>query len=148
MRVINYLVVHCTAGSQTETLKQLHAGFKARGWKNPGYHFVVSADGTIDNITPIENIANGVAGHNANSIHISYKGGVDLKTGKAIDNRTDAQKAALISKLTELKKKFPAAKILGHRDFSPDKNNNGIVDKFEWVKVCPCFDAIAEYKDL
>lgn len=148
MREIIYLVVHCTAGSQKETNAQLIKGFRARGWKNNGYHYVIDADGTVHNITNVEQIANGVAGHNSKSIHISYKGGVDTKTGKAVDNRTDAQKEALITLLKQLRLKYPKAKIKGHRDFSPDTNKNGKVDKWEWVKVCPCFDAMVEYKDI
>ena len=34
---------------------------------------------------------------------------------------------------------FPAAVILGHRDFSPDKNRNGIIEPSEWMKSCPSF---------
>ncbi len=155
MRQIKYLVVHCTAGNQNESTEALKRGFtapkpKGRGWKNYGYHFIINADGSIENITPVEYIANGVAKNNLFAIHISYKGGVEKVDGKlkAVDNRTEAQKAALVSILTELKQKFPSAKILGHRDFSPDTNKNGKVDKFEWLKFCPCFDAMEEYKNL
>jgi N-acetylmuramoyl-L-alanine amidase len=77
---------------------------------------------------------NGVAGYNANSIHISYIGGVNGK--KAVDNRTPEQKATMLDLLTELKRLFPNAKILGHRDLPNVK------------KACPSFDAIAEYKNL
>ena len=35
--------------------------------------------------------------------------------------------------------------ILGHRDTSPDKNGNGIVEKCEWMKECPCFDVKSEF---
>lgn len=140
MRVIKYIVLHCTASHQTETIKQILAFFKnVNHWRNPGYHFIINADGTYENTCPIENIANGVAGHNANSIHISYIGGID-KQGKAIDNRTDAQKSTQIKLLRELKKKFPSAEILGHRDLSPDLNHDGIIQSREWVKQCPCFD--------
>ena len=140
--------MHCTGGPQDETIPQLKAGFRARGWKNDGYHFVVHADGSITALVSIENIANGVAGHNKASIHISWIGGWDYKRGKATDNRTDAQKKALREKITDLQDMFPKAEILGHRDLSPDTNHNGKVDQFEWVKVCPCFDAREEYKDL
>ncbi|HRG59850.1 MAG TPA: N-acetylmuramoyl-L-alanine amidase [Bacteroidia bacterium] len=147
MRKINYLVVHCTAGNPKETIPQLINGFKARGWKNNGYHIVVDGAGQRHDITPLENIANGVAGHNANSIHVSYMGGID-KLGKPMDTRTEAQKRQLLLILKELKAKFPLANILGHRDLSPDTNHNGKVDSFEWVKVCPCFEAIKEYSSL
>ena len=140
MRKINYIVLHCTASHQTETVEGILNFFKnVNKWKNPGYHFIIRADGSVANTCKIENVANGVAGHNANSIHISYIGGIDAK-GKAIDNRTDAQKAAQIKLLTDLKQKFPKAVITGHRDLSPDKNNDGIISPNEWTKMCPCFD--------
>ena len=40
---------------------------------------------------------------------------------------------------------WPRAKICGHRDFSPDKNGNGVIDPWEYIKACPCFDARHEY---
>jgi N-acetylmuramoyl-L-alanine amidase len=150
MRAIKNIVVHCTAGSQKQTLKSLIAGFRALGWKNNGYHIVVDGEGNRHDITPLEKVANGVAGHNANAIHVSYMGGVENVNGKmkAVDNRTESQKEQLLDILIELKTKFPSAKISGHRDFSPDKNKNGIVEKNEWIKMCPCFDAREEYKHL
>lgn len=148
MRKINYIVLHCTASQQTETVESILSFFKnVKKWKNPGYHFIVRPDGSVANTCKIENIANGVAGHNANSIHISYIGGID-KQGKAVDNRTDAQKAAQIKLLNELKKKFPSAKITGHRDLSPDKNNDGIISPNEWTKMCPCFDTKKWLKEM
>ena len=34
--------------------------------------------------------------------------------------------------------------MVGHRDLSPDKNYNGIVDPWERTKECPCFEVKAE----
>ena len=50
--------------------------------------------------------------------------------------------------LKELRNRYPEAKIMGHRDISPDKNHNGVVDPWERIKECPCFDAIPEYADI
>ena len=36
--------------------------------------------------------------------------------------------------------KYPNAEVLGHRDLSPDLDKDGIVEPYEWVKSCPCFD--------
>lgn len=74
-------------------------------------------------------------------------GGIS-RSGKPIDNRTPEQKASLRKLLTELKQRYPDAKILGHRDISPDVNHNGKVDIWERIKECPCFDAIPEYADI
>lgn len=149
-RNIKYIVVHCTAGMQTESIEDLIKGFRLRGWNNNGYHIVVDAKGISHYITPLDKIANGVAGHNSDSIHISYMGGVAKVKGKlvTVDNRTDAQKATLIKELTTLKKLHPAAMILGHRDLSPDLNKNGVIEPNEWLKQCPCFYAIPEYKNI
>lgn len=132
MRVIENLVLHCTATPQTTTVQSILNYWKApkpkgNGWKDPGYHYLIKPDGEAVNLHPIEKPSNGVAGHNYNSIHISYIGGIDGK-GKAVDNRTDAQKQTMIKLLLQFKKQFPKAKILGHRDFP------GV------SKSCPSFD--------
>lgn len=149
MRNITRIFVHCTASYQaTTTEATLRNEFKSKGWKNPGYHYVVKPDGGIINMLDENSVANGVQGYNSNSIHVSYIGGIDKAHPKGIDNRTDAQKTTLVELLTKLKKKYPNAKIMGHRDISPDKNKNGIVDPWERIKECPCFDAIIEYSGI
>jgi N-acetylmuramoyl-L-alanine amidase len=37
---------------------------------------------------------------------------------------------------------------MGHRDTSPDLNKDGKITPNEYIKSCPCFDAITEYKEL
>lgn len=86
-------------------------------------------------------------GSNANSIGICYIGGLDAD-GKPKDTRTEEQKASLFFLLQQLREQFPDAMICGHRDFSPDLNGDGIIEPWEWMKACPCFDAIDEYQSL
>lgn len=152
MRKITRIFVHCTASLQATTTKEsLLKEFKNKGWKAPGYHYVVKPDGNIIEMLDESEVANGVKGYNANSIHVAWIGGIDyayrkgIKTLVNIDNRTGAQKTALFDILTKLKLKYSDAEILGHRDISPDKNNNGIVDPWERIKECPLFDAKTEY---
>ena len=147
MRRIEYRAVHCTAGCQTQTVADLLAEFIRKGWKNPGYHYVVSPDGKITQLLDESKVSNGVKGFNSVSVNVAYIGGIDAN-GKAVDNRTDAQKKSLRQLLGMLKRKYPQAVIQGHRDFSPDVNGNGKVDVWERIKECPCFDAKEEYKDL
>ena len=147
MRKITRIFVHCTASSQKATVEDILKEFKNKGWKTPGYHYLVMPSGRVVEIWPIEKISNGVQGYNNNSIHVAYIGGIDSK-GDAVDNRTVEQKDSLKALLINLRDKFPNAMILGHRDISPDKNNNGIVDPWERIKECPCFDAMNEYKHL
>lgn len=147
MRKIERIFVHCTAGSQKQTVEDFKAEFKRKGWKNPGYHYVVMPDGKVESLLPEDSISNGVKGYNSTAINVAYVGGIDAK-GKGVDNRTPEQKKSLKTILSQLKKKYPDAEILGHRDISPDKNGNGIVDPWERIKECPVFDAKVEYKDL
>lgn len=153
-RMIDTIVVHCTAGPQTQTARQVvdyHTRSKAAGglgWSVPGYHYIIEPNGNIVNTLSEAVPSNGVKGHNEHIINISYIGGIDSK-GRGIDNRTPAQKAALIKLLKELRPRYPNARIMGHRDIaSTDTNHNGIIDPWERVKECPCFDAIPEYKNI
>lgn len=147
MRSIKRIFVHCTAGSQKQTIADLKAEFKRKGWKYPGYHYVVMPNGTISQMLGEQFVSNGVKGYNSTSVNVAYVGGIDAK-GEPIDNRTDEQKQSLVRLLKELKGRYPKAQILGHRDISPDTNHNGIVDPWERIKECPCFDAIIEYKNI
>lgn len=147
MRSIKRIFVHCTAGSQRQKIADLQTEFKRKGWKHPGYHYVIQADGTITQLLGEQFVSNGVKGYNSTSINVAYMGGIDAQS-KAVDNRTPEQKASLVKLLKELKGRYPKAEILGHRDISPDTNGNGIVDSWERIKECPCFDAKVEYKDI
>lgn len=146
MRTIKRIFVHCTGGSQKATAEDLRAEFRRKGWKNPGYHYVVLADGDTVQLLDESGISNGVKGYNSTSINVAYTGGVEKD--RNVDNRTEAQRISLRKILQELRSRYPQAVILGHRDISSDKNGNGIVDPWERIKDCPCFDAIVEYKDL
>ena len=147
MRDINIIFVHCTAGNQRQKITDLLAEFRMKGWKNPGYHYVVDADGVTHQLLSVEKVSNGVRGFNAHSVNVAYLGGVDAN-GRPVDNRTEAQKIELRELLQVLHKQFPKAKIMGHRDISPDVNHNGKVDPNERIKECPCFDALTEYADI
>jgi len=137
MRSVKYIAVHCTASSQKWGVRDLWAEFRRKGWKNPGYHYVVTADGAIHQMLDEDRTANGVRGYNSVSVHVAYVGGVDLGNKLApVDNRTEAQKKSLRSLLRILKGRYPDAVIQGHRDF-PNA-----------AKACPCFDAKKEYLEL
>lgn len=136
MRQINFIAVHTTATPQSTTVASIQKYWReVLGWKSPGYHYIIDRFGIETQLQDESKIANGVKGHNHDSIHVSYIGGVE--NGKPKDNRTPEQKASLIHRLEELKRKYPAAVIKGHRDFL-------IPGKPGW-KDCPCFSAKEEY---
>ena len=88
-----------------------------------------------------------MSGQNSRSIGICYVGGLDAN-GKGADTRTPEQKEALIWLLSRLACMFPDATIKGHRDYSPDLNGDGIIEPWEYIKECPCFDAAIEYSNI
>lgn len=152
MRRIDRIFVHCTASWQdSTTVDSLKDEFKKNGWKNPGYHYVIFPAGKIVQLLDESLISNGVKGYNTTAINIAWVGGIEYDKNKkviTIDNRTDKQKLALFDLLTKLKLRYKSAMIMGHRDISPDLNHNGIVDPWERIKECPCFDAMVEYMDI
>jgi len=128
MRTITHLVVHCTATPKNTTIASIRRYWKeALGWKSVGYHKVIEANGNIVTLAEDSKVTNGVAGHNSTSLHVSYIGGKDA------DDRTIGQRQALAGVLLEWLKKYPTARICGHRDFA------GV------TKDCPRFSAENEY---
>lgn len=136
MRTINEIIIHCadTPEGRDNTVADITAWHKQKGYRTIGYHYVVYRDGSIHTGRPIEEIGAHCKGHNAHSIGICYIGGQSADGKAHKDTRTPEQKEALLSLLRQLKAKFPNATIYGHRDFS--------------TKPCPCFDAQNEYKGL
>lgn len=138
---ITRIFLHCTATREGQdidaaTIKRWHL---AQGWSDIGYHFVIRLDGTIE-IGRDESVPGShVKGFNTGSIGVVYVGGLNAQ-GKAKDTRTDAQKKALEWLCRELGAAYPAARFMGHRDASPDRNGDGKITSNEWLKECPCFD--------
>lgn len=137
--------MHTTASWQTQTIDQLKQEFRNKGWKNPGYHYVVMPDGSVHQLLNVEAVSNGVQGYNQTSINVAYLGGITKNAqGKiiAVDNRTPQQKRALRNLLIQLHKKFPNAKIMGHRSIWGEDTPQ------KWKKTCPNFNAVKEYADI
>ena len=90
MRTIEFLILHCTAGNQAWTARELQAYFMwpvaegGRGWSRGGYHWLVEADGRAVNLYSDAVVTNGTAPYtglglkmsNRNSVHVCYTGGV------------------------------------------------------------------------
>lgn len=136
MRKITEIIVHCSATPEgrPHTVGEIRAWHKQRGFKDIGYHYVIYLDGSIHAGRQESVIGAHCTGHNRNSIGVCYIGGMDKAMKQAKDTRTEAQKKALVQLLKQLKKKYPGARIYGHRNFA--------------AKACPSFDAKKEYQDL
>lgn len=146
MRELDTIVIHCTATRENQDLsraqlKQMHLD---RGFSDIGYHFYVRKSGQIEYGRAVMFRGAHVKGHNARSIGISYEGGLDAD-GKPKDTRTCEQIESLANLVSILKHSFGKLKVVGHRDLSPDLDGDGKVEEHEWLKQCPCFNAIEEY---
>lgn len=146
---VRYLVVHCSATRSTASysVADLHRDHLARGFRSAGYHFYITRDGVIHPLRALGETGAHARGYNRCSIGVCYEGGLDA-TGTPSDTRTPEQKVSLLALLYRLAERFPKAKIVGHRDLSPDSNRDGRVTPNEWVKLCPSFDARSEYLAL
>ena len=134
-RKINLIVIHCSATrvDKDYTPEQLERDHKARGFNSAGYNFYIRKNGEVVPMRPLELIPAHVTGYNKNSIGICYEGGLDAD-GNPDDTRTDAQRSAIVELLLTL--------------VAPDLNGDGKITPNEWTKMCPCFDAEEEYKNI
>lgn len=148
-REVNLIVVHCSATrvDRDITARDIDSFHRVRGFSSWGYHYYVRKDGSIEKMRDESEPGAHAYGHNRDSIGLCYEGGLDVN-GRPADTRTAAQKRTLVALLRSLRADYPGARIVGHRDLSPDVNGNGRVDKWERTKECPCFDAVEEYADL
>ena len=166
MRPITKIILHCSASLEGIDLTgndilRMHTNpvsLGGRGWKNPGYHYVVRLSGKVEQILGLEHIANGVKGHKAESIHICYVGGIRSVNSEQLtvlracsrgafaeqhdhpvkaapaNTMTPAQRLAIRQLLTRLRAQFPHATLHGHREFA--------------AKACPCFDVRTEFPEF
>ena len=128
MRTITLIIIHCAATPEGRSLsfeecRRDH--IMHRHFRDIGYHFYITRDGTVHDGRPIEKVGAHCEGHNSHSIGICYEGGLDAN-GKPADTRTEAQRKALKSLVERMHRLFPKALIVGHHDLNPRK-------------ACPCF---------
>lgn len=156
-RRIDGIVIHCSDNLPTSkvTVEDIDREHRRRGWNGIGYHFVILPDGTIETGRQLEIPGAHVSGYNNHTIGICYIGGRNPEaTGKNdryADTRTPEQKDSLRWLISAIKAHLPhggSMTVKGHRDYSPDQNRNGIIERFEFIKECPCFNATEEYADL
>lgn len=147
MREIELLIIHCS-GTRVDrdiTASDIHSAHRMRGYSSGGYHYFIRKSGQVEPMRPLQEPGAHARGYNRNSVGVCYEGGLDVN-GNAADTRTLQQKVSLVRVIGELKAKFPDICVKGHRDLSPDKNYNGIIDPWERITECPCFEVKEEFK--
>lgn len=138
MRRIDRIVVHCTATPEGRAVSvaDITRWHRERGWATIGYHHVIGLKGEHWETLPEARIGNHARGANANGIGVCYVGGLDRLAKNAKDTRTPEQKLTLRRVLADLKRRYPNAEVIGHRDVPGTR------------KACPSFDAKREYANL
>lgn len=123
MTNITHIVVHysSTCADLNLTVKDIDKMHRDRGWQMVGYHYVIRRDGVIERGRPESMVGAHVGGQNTGKIGICGIEGLDRATGpnKGVDNRTPQQIDSLIKLIRDLHKRYPAAKVAGHRDLAP-----------------------------
>lgn len=131
-RKVDTVWIHCTGTRDDVSVSSILNYWKNKlGWRNPGYHIIFTKNG-YSTLQDLQFPTNGVFGHNATGIHISYMGG--LENNKAKDTRNNYQQQMLHAAVQILRNKFPDIKIRGHKEVSN--------------KACPCFEVKDEFKYL
>jgi N-acetylmuramoyl-L-alanine amidase len=136
MRPITEIILHCSdtkpAWSDSKTDKQVLDEIRLwhtrdRGWKDIGYHYVITRNGIVMTGRPIDQVGAHVQGHNTGTIGICLVGGNGgNENDKFDDHFTAEQRAAVLKLIADLKVRFPAImKVSGHNEYAP--------------KACPCF---------
>ncbi len=158
-RKIDLIVIHCSASINGVSLftgklgdadfctpaQEIDKWHAARGFRrNPnwcerqeptlahiGYHFVIYTAGAVLACRHLDEVGAHVHGYNAASIGICMIG---------TDSYSAEQWYCLKILIENLRKAYPRARVVGHRDLSPDTDGDGIVEPQEWLKTCPGFD--------
>ena len=120
-----------------------------------GYHYVVDLTGEVWSGRGLDEIGAHALNFNAHSVSICLVGGAERDA-----QYTPAQWKSLSQIVAMLLAKYGipcvAPKrvygpdypggytmfggVCGHRDLSPDKSGDGLIESFEWLKTCPGFN--------
>lgn len=150
---IKEIVIHCSATPNGQSVfpEQIDQWHKDRGFKRNmaiapnhqpqyqhiGYHFVITTFGATVSGRPLLETGAHVRGNNQNTLGICMVG------TNRFTRMQWRELPVLVGRLVDLIDN-PDMKISGHRDHSPDLNGDGIIEEWEWFKLCPGF-TVAEW---
>lgn len=146
MREITDIVVHCSftkprVGQNPRIgvaeIRKWHTDPKpdGRGWRDVGYHYIIKRDGTLQLGRPIEQVGAHVRGVNLHSIGICLIGGMEKRTGKAVNDYTPNQWQTLRMVVGGLAIQFPDSVISGHNNFTKSKTCPNFDVREWWDKI-------------
>lgn len=106
-------VHHHTAGSNAETIEQIHAAHIRRGMSGCGYHYVVYRDGSIHRGRP-EWAMGGHTYRHGDCLGICAVGNYD----KLLNRMPAAQRNSIRQLTQDIKRRYPVIRHRRHRDMS------------------------------
>ena len=112
------VMIHHSAGRQTDTVASIRALHKAKGWGDIGYHYVLEIkDGRgflkAGRSTEYAGAHAGLAYYNNRYLGLCVPGNYETQELPA------AVYADLVGAVAHLAKKYDAPKVLGHREVKP-----------------------------
>lgn len=106
----DYIALHHAAAVKCNAA-DVDRWHKQNGWSGIGYHYFVRKNGDIYRGRPEWSIGAHVQGMNSQSIGICAEGNYDIET-----NMPDAQYNAILDLISDIKTRYPNAKVVGHRE--------------------------------
>ena len=132
MLPITHLTIHCAATPEGRNVKAATIEqWDIAKFGQKSYHLIVELDGEIHRSLADTVRGAHTGGHNTGNIGVCYVGGCDVDMRHAKDTRTPLQRQALLQIVQDYIAKYPAIKILGHRNWKGVR------------KDCPSFDVRA-----
>lgn len=104
------IILHHAAAASC-TAEDVHRWHLAHGWSGIGYHYFVSKDGEITRGRPLWAVGAHAEGSNRVSVGICFEGNFQLE-----EEMPAAQRQAGRALVAALRERYPAARVLGHRD--------------------------------
>lgn len=115
-----YIILHHRAGNGTA--QSIHDSHLGNGWCGIGYHFYIRKNGEIYRGRPIEKIGAHTEGKNSVSVGVCFEGNYETADREMPKPQLESGKELL----SYLKKIYPNAEVMRHKDFGntacPGKN--------------------------
>lgn len=123
-----------------------------------GYHYVIDLSGEVWSGRALTEVGAHAASFNPHSVGICLVGGIEREARYTAAQWKSLQQvvAMLLSDYgipCTAPKRVPDKTnpqgyamfggVCGHRDLSPDRDGDGLIEAFEWLKTCPGFDVRA-----
>lgn len=116
----------------------------ARGFSDIGYNCYIPRNGPPNIARHPDARGAHVAGFNNTHFGICLEGGLDPQGRPEEEAFTGSQLEHLEAAIRWYLRVYPTInQIGGHRDFSPDLDGDGVIERHEWLKKCPCMSVTA-----